>query len=166
MPSSSLAVASAPDEQSAMSPAPTSISLPGGGGGGGGAGTVISDVPVFSPAVAVMDAVPVATPLTSPVDDTVATAGFDDAQTNVVADPVGFAVAVSCVVALIATVADEGVTDTDLTVFGGPPLANDGERLSGAGEVTVSEQATNATAAAVNPTPAMMAVLVRITTLT
>jgi hypothetical protein len=104
--------------------------------------------------------------LTSPVDDTVATAGFDDAQAIVVADPVGFAVAVSCVVEPIATVADGGVTDTDLTVFGGPPFANDGERLSGAGGVTVSEQATNATAAAVNPTPAMMAVLVRITTLT
>jgi hypothetical protein len=127
---------------------------------------VIADVPDFPPAVALMDAVPAATPVTNPLVETVATAGFDDAQAIVVADPVGFAVAVSCVVALIATVADDGVTDTDLTVFGGPPFANDGERLSGAGGVMVSEQATNATAAAVNPTPAMMAVLVRITTLT
>jgi hypothetical protein len=113
-----------------------------------------------------MDAVPAATPVTNPLLETVATAGFDELQVNDVAEPVGFAVAASCVVAPMATVAADGATETDLTVFGGPPFANDGDGLSGAGGVTVSEQATNATAAAVNPMTPMMAVLVRITTLT
>ena len=127
---------------------------------------MITDVPVFPPAVALIDAVPAATPVTNPLVETVATAGFDEFHANDAAEPAGFAVAASCVVAPMATVAADGETETDLTVFGGPPFANDGGGLSGAGEVTVSEQATNATAAAVNPTPAMMAVLVRITTLT
>lgn len=123
-------------------------------------------MPVFPPALALMDAVPAATPVTKPSLETEATAGFDEVQVNDVAEPVGFATAVSCCDAPIATVADDGVTDTDLTVFGGPPLASDGEGLSGAGGVTVSEQATNATAVAVNPTTPMMAVLVRIANFT
>jgi hypothetical protein len=69
-----------------MSPAPTSISDPG-GGGGGEPGTVIDDVPVLPPADALIVAEPAATPVTSPLDETVATAVFDDVQVKAVAEP-------------------------------------------------------------------------------
>ena len=144
IPSSRFAVAASPDdEQLAISPAPTRTSEPAGGGGGGAAGTVMVERPVLPPAVALIVAVPPAIPVTNPVDDTAATAEFDDDHANVVTEPAGLAVATSCWVAPIATVALDGVTEIDFTLFGGPPFANDGVRLSGAGGLAVSEQATN-----------------------
>ena len=127
---------------------------------------MIVDVPVLPPAVAVTLAEPEATPVTRPLVDTVATAVFDDAHVNEVAEPDGFAVATSCTVPPAAMVEDDGATDTDLTVFGGPPLANIGDRLSGAGGVTDSEHAANAAAAAMNVTAAMTVVRVRMAGLT
>jgi len=133
------------DPQTAMSPAPTSTSDPG-GGGGGEPGTVIDDVPVLPPADALIVAEPVATPVTSPLDETVATAVFDDVHVIVVADPGGLAVAVSCAVPPAATVALDGETEMDLTGLGCPPFANDGERVSVADGADVSEHAANANA--------------------
>jgi hypothetical protein len=127
---------------------------------------VIVDVPVFPPAAALMTAVPAATPVTSPEVETVATVAFEDDQTKAVAEPPGLAVATNCCVAVAATVAVDGVTDTDLTGFGGPPLANDGDRLSAAGGFTVSEQAANAVAAARKATPPRTVVRVRIASVT
>jgi hypothetical protein len=114
--------------------------------GGGGAGTVIVDVPVLPPADALIDAVPAATPVTSPVVDTVATALFDELHVNVVADPGGFAVAVSCSVDPAATVTLEGDTEIDLTLLAFPPFAYDGANVSGTGGADVSEHAAKAKA--------------------
>jgi hypothetical protein len=75
--------------QSEMSPAPT-ITSP----GGGGALTVINALPDLPPAVAVIVAVPAATPVTSPDCVTVATELFELAHVNDGAC-VGFDVAVS-----------------------------------------------------------------------
>jgi hypothetical protein len=119
---------------------------------------MIVDVPVLLPAVAVTLADPAATPVTRPLVETVATAVSDDAHVNDVAEPDGFAVATSCTVPPAAMVDDDGATDTDSTVFGGP---NFGDRLSGAGVVTESEHAANAAAAAMNVTVAMTVVRVR-----
>jgi hypothetical protein len=58
---------------------------------------------------------------------TVATAALDVDQSKVVADAGGLAVAVSCTVPPTATVALEGETLIDLTLFGFPPFANDGD---------------------------------------
>jgi hypothetical protein len=58
-------------------PGDTDTVATGAGGGGGGAVTVIDELPVFPSLVAVTVAEPAATPLTSPVDDTVATEPFD-----------------------------------------------------------------------------------------
>ena len=132
------------EPQTAMSPAPTRTSDPGGGGGGGEPGTVIDDVPVLPPADALIVAEPAATPVTRPLDETVATPVFDDVHVNVVADPGGLAVAVSCAVAPAATVALDGETEIDLTALGCPPFANDGERVSVADGADVSEHAANA----------------------
>jgi hypothetical protein len=85
---------------------------------------------------------------------------------NDVADPEGFADATSCTVPATAMVEDDGATDTDLTLFGGPPLANIGDGPSGAGGVTESEHAANAAAAAMNVTAAMTGVRVRMAGLT
>ena len=102
-------VASSPVEpQTAMSPAPISTSEP---GGGGGAGTVTVDVAVLPPADALIDAMPAATPVTRPDIETVATAVFDELHVNVVADPGGFALAVSCTVDPASTVALDGDTE-------------------------------------------------------
>ena len=137
-------VASSPVEpQTAMSPAPMSTSDPGGGGGGG---TVIVDLPVLPPPAALIVAAPAATPVTSPDVETVATALFDEVQVNVVTDPGGFAVAVSCTVEPTATVALEGDTEIDFTLFADPPFASDAARVSLAGGADVSEHATNAKA--------------------
>jgi hypothetical protein len=136
-------VASSPVEpQTAMSPAPMSTSEL----GGGGAGTVTVDVPVFPPADAPIVAAPAPTPVTSPDVETVATALFDELHVNVVADPGGLAVAVSCTVDPTPTVALEGDTEIDFTLLGDPPLASDGANVSLAGGADVSEHATNAKA--------------------
>jgi hypothetical protein len=107
---------------------------------------VIDDVPVFPPADALIVAEPAATPVTSPLDDTVATAVLDDVHVNVAAEPGGLAVAVSCAVEPAARVALDGETEIDLTVLVCPPFASDGERLSVAGGADVSEHAPNANA--------------------
>lgn len=117
-----------------------------GGGGGGEGGTVIEDVPDLPPAEARMVVDPAATPVTNPPEETVATAVFDDVHVNVVADPGGLAVAVSCAVAPAATVALDGATATDLTDLGCPPLANDGDSVLVADGADVSEHAANASA--------------------
>ena len=133
------------DPHTAMSPAPTSTSDPG-GGGGGEPGTVIDDVPDLPPADALIVAEPAATPVTSPLDETVAAAVFDEAHVNVVAEPGGLAVAVSCTVAPAETVALDGETDIDLTDFGCPPLAKEGDSVSVADGADVSEHAPNVNA--------------------
>src|SRR5215207_1107013 len=120
MPSSRLAVASSPeDEQLAMSPAPTSTGSP---EGGGVVVTVIDEVAVTPLAVALIAVVPAAMPVTSPVDDTEATAELLLDQAKVLAAFGGDAVAVSCTAPPTATVADDGATVTDLTP--GPPRAS------------------------------------------
>src|SRR5215213_1585603 len=81
--SSSAAVASSSDElHTAMSPAPTSTAPE--PVGGGGAVTVTVATPCFPSLVAVIDAVPAATPVTSPEEAfTVATAASDVVQATV-----------------------------------------------------------------------------------
>jgi len=71
-----------------------------------------------------MVAVPAPTPVTRPLDDTVATLVFDEPQENVDAELGGDADAVSCTVCATAIVALDGDTEIDLTF--GPPFANDG----------------------------------------
>jgi len=107
---------------------------------------VIDDVPDLPPADALIVAEPAATPVTSPLDDTVATPVFDEVHVNVVADPGGLAVAISCAVAPAATVAVDGETEIDLTDLGYPPLANDGDSVSVVDGADVSEHAANANA--------------------
>ena len=85
----------------------------------------MADVPDTPPALAVMVALPAETPVTSPVDDTAATALFDDDQTSRLAPLGGETVAVNWTVAPMAMLALEGATLTDLTF--GVPLANDGD---------------------------------------
>jgi len=144
-------VASSPVEpQTAMSPAPMSTWE---AGGGAGAETVIDEVPDLPPADALIVATPAATPVTIP-DETVATALFDELHMMVVADPGGFAVAVSRTVVPAATVALEGDTEIDFTLLGEPPLANDGASVSLAGGADVSEHAARATLAAMAAAPA------------
>ena len=108
-------VASSPVEpQTAMSPAPMSTCE---AGGGAGVETVIDELPDLPPADALIVATPAATPVTSPDVETVATALFDELHLKVVADPGGFAVAVSGTVVPAATVALEGDTEIDFTFF-------------------------------------------------
>ena len=104
-----------------MSPAPT---ITGSFDGGGVVVTVTEAVPVTPPAVALIVAVPPATPVTRPLGETVATEEFDVDQVKVLADFAGDAVAVSCTVPLTAMLADDGVTVTFLTP--GPPRASEG----------------------------------------
>src|SRR5207247_388283 len=119
MPSSSLAVASSPsfglstsDGHDAMSPAPTRIASV-------AAVTVIVAWPFFPSLVAVIVALPAATPPTSPLVLTVATAALLVAHVPV--RPVSglpdasLGVAVSCTVAPTCTLADAGVTATEAT---------------------------------------------------
>src|SRR5512133_1928714 len=101
-----------------MSPAPTMTTSP----GGGATVTVMVDAPVTPLALAVIDALPTATLVTSPVCETVATALFDEAQVKVADTLAGDAVAVSCTVCPTASVALVGETLIDL-IFG-PPFAN------------------------------------------
>ena len=88
-------------------------------GGGGGVLTVIAAVPLLPSDVAVMVAEPVATPLTSPLELTVATEELLLPQVMVrpvsVLPPASFGVAVSCSVWLTNTVADGGLTLTVAT---------------------------------------------------
>jgi hypothetical protein len=108
---------------------------------------VIDEIPDFPPADALIVAAPAATPVTSPLDETVATAVFVEAHVNDAAVPGGLAVAVSWTVAPGATVALEGETDTDLTGLGCPPFAKDGDSVSFfADGADVSEHAANAKA--------------------
>ena len=90
--------------------------------------TVMVDDPVTPLALAVIDAVPGATPVTNPEVETVATAVLVDAHAKVVAVLGGEAVAVSWTVCPATTVVVEGETWIDFT-FGPPcpPLAKDGD---------------------------------------
>jgi len=109
-------------------------------------GTVIDELPDLPPADALIVATPAATPVTSPDVETVATALFDERHVKVVADPGGFAVAVSRTVVPAVTVALEGDTEIDFTLLAEPPLASDGASVSLAGGAEVSEHAANARA--------------------
>jgi hypothetical protein len=71
------------------------------------------DEPVFPPAIALTEAVPADTPVTSPDELTMATELFELVHVN--AAPGGLDVAVSCTVPPTEMVADEGLTETDLT---------------------------------------------------
>ena len=104
-----------------MSPAPTMTGSP---DGGGDETTVMVELPETPPAVARTVAVPAATPVTRPLDVTVATAALEVDQVTVVAAFAGDTVAVSCTWSFTATVADDGETVTLLTP--GPPFASDG----------------------------------------
>src|SRR5437879_2019905 len=81
--------------------------------------TVTAAVPLCPSLVAVIVAAPAATPVTSPVGDTLATAGALDAQ--VTARPestvpaASFSVVVSCTAAPMSTTAVAGLTVTDAT---------------------------------------------------
>ena len=66
-------------------------------------------------------AAPGAMPVTSPDDETVATAAFELDHVNVVAVPGGLAVAANCTVAPTSTVALDGDTEIDFTCFPPPP---------------------------------------------
>jgi hypothetical protein len=95
----------------------------GGGGGGGRAVTVIADVPLRPSLVAVIVAEPPATPVTSPLEETVATTTLD--VDHVTTRPVSTfplasrSVACSCVVCPVPIVADDGLTATVATGAGG-----------------------------------------------
>ena len=115
-------MASSPvDEQLAMSPAPTITGSP----GGGAVVTVMLDVPVTPLPLALIVAVPGATAVTSPDEETVATPSFDDDQLMVVVALAGETVAVTCIGCPPTTiVALDGDTLIDLTL--GPPFAKNG----------------------------------------
>jgi len=76
-----------------MSPAPT-ITTP----GGGAVVTVTLAVPVTPLPLALIVALPAATPVTRPLDETVAKALFDDVQAIVVVTLAGVTLAVNCTV--------------------------------------------------------------------
>ena len=125
-------------------------------------GTVIDDSPDLPPADALIVATPAATPVTSPDVETVATALFDELHVKVVADPGGFAVAVSRTVVPATTVALEGDTEIDFTLFAGPPLARDAASVSFAGGADVSEHAANARATLAPMAAAATSTMVRL----
>src|SRR3989454_3573443 len=81
--------------------------------------TVAAAVPLCPSLVAVIVAAPAATPVTSPVEDTVATAGVPDAQVTdrpeSTLPAASFRVVVSCTVAPTSTTAVAGLTVTDAT---------------------------------------------------
>jgi hypothetical protein len=84
----------------------------------GEAATVTELVPVFPPLVATTDAAPGATPMTCPVDETVATPGFDDAHATGLPSElprVSRATALSCVLCPIARLRELGLTSTEAT---------------------------------------------------
>src|SRR3989442_1332634 len=120
IPASSVVVAVSWLEQLPISPAPTSTTLEPGGGAGV---TVTAAVPFLPSLVAVIVAAPAATPVTSPLPLTVATAGLPLA--HVTTRPTSrlplasFSVAVSCTVAPTETLGLAGVTVTDATGAGG-----------------------------------------------
>jgi hypothetical protein len=102
----------------------------GGGGGGGGAATVTLAVPLLVSLVAVIVADPAATPFTSPLPFTVATAGavLDHVTTRPASGfPfASFGVAVNCSVCPTLTLPVVGLTVTDatgttVTVIDDPP---------------------------------------------
>src|SRR5712691_6937575 len=96
-----------------MSPAPTKVTVP------LEAETVTAELPVLPSQVAVMLAVPAATPLTSPLELTVAAAVLSLDQVMVrplsVLPPVSLGVAMSCVVPPTWTLDGDGETVTDAT---------------------------------------------------
>src|SRR2546428_11148487 len=116
IPASSVVVAVSWLEQLPISPAPTSTTLEPGGGAGV---TVTVAVPFLPSLVAVIVAVPAATPVTSPLPFTVATAGLSLAHVTVrPASGVPLAssgVAVSCTVNPARTEGAGGLTITDAT---------------------------------------------------
>src|SRR2546422_404295 len=81
--------------------------------------TVTAALPVFPSLVAVIVTAPAATPVTSPVEDTVATAGALDVQVTdrpeSTLPAASFSVAVSCTVAPTSTTAVTGLITTDAT---------------------------------------------------
>src|SRR5207247_3654425 len=81
--------------------------------------TVTAAVPLCPSLVAVIVAALAATPVTSPVEDTVATAGVPDAQVTdrpeSTLPAASFRVVVSCTVAPTSTTAVAGLTVTDAT---------------------------------------------------
>src|SRR2546428_1436038 len=116
IPASSVVVAVSWLEQLPISPAPTSTTLEPGGGAGV---TVTAAVPFLPSLVAVIVAAPAATPVTSPLPFTVATAGLSLAHVTVrPASGVPFAssgVAVSWTVNPACTEGAGGLTITDAT---------------------------------------------------
>src|SRR5206468_929602 len=84
--------------------------------------TVTAAVPLCPSLVAVMVTVPVATPATRPLADTVATAGAPEAQVTdrpaSTLPAASFGVAVSCTVAPTSTTAVTGLITTDATGTG------------------------------------------------
>src|SRR5437773_2120380 len=86
---------------------------------GGSAVTVIAAVPLCPSLVAVIVAAPAATPVTSPLPSTFATAGSPLDQVMLRPDsglpPASFGVAASCNVCPTATLPDGGLTVTDAT---------------------------------------------------
>lgn len=85
---------------------------------------MIVDAPLTPPELAVIDAVPAATAVTTPVAETVATPAFEDPHVNAAAALGGDPLAVSWTVSPTASVALDGDTWIDFKL--GPPLANDG----------------------------------------
>src|SRR2546422_5665638 len=116
IPASSVVVAVSWLEQLPISPAPTSTTLEPGGGAGV---TVTAAVPFLPSLVAVIVAAPAATPVTSPLPFTVATAVLSLAHVTVrPASGVPLAssgVAVSCTVNPACTEGAGGLTITDAT---------------------------------------------------
>src|SRR2546426_1902240 len=116
IPASSVVVPLSWLEQLPISPAPTSTTLEPGGGAGV---TVTAAVPFLPSLVAVIVAAPAATPVTSPLPFTVATAGLSLAHVTVrpaSGVPVASSrVAVSCTVDPAWTEGAAGATVTDAT---------------------------------------------------
>jgi hypothetical protein len=92
-------------------------------GAGGGAVTVMAAVPLFPSLVAVIVADPAATPVTSPVEETVAAPALEvvhvTARPVSTVPPASRSVACSCVVCPACTLAEDGATVTVATGGGG-----------------------------------------------
>src|SRR3989449_7185536 len=95
----------------------------------GGGFTVTAAVPLFPSLAAVIVAAPAVTPVTSPVEDTVATAGALDAQVTdrpeSTLPAASRSVAASCTVAPTITTAVAGLIPTDATGTFATPIAAD-----------------------------------------
>jgi hypothetical protein len=130
----------------------------GAGGGGGGAATVTADVPLLPSLVAVIVAEPGATPVTRPVDDTVAIDPLD--VDHVTVRPVTtfpFAsrrVAWSCTVFPTSTVAEEGDRVTVAT-GGGVTVTDDVPLFPSLVAVMVADPAATAVTKPLEDTVAM-----------